>query len=151
MPELPEGVEVWWLSCPEQWDVRPVNQAAVEATKLRQAWPTDTDVVAVSDLPAILAAERERVKDALVEHVGEWGLGLLVKDEVTTENWAELRRLVEAVEDRADTDDLCSCGHVRHEHHTWNENVSVGCAHCRCEQFHLDLDALDSTMEKAQQ
>ena len=73
--DVPEGVKVWRLSCLEQWDVQPVNEAAVEATKLRGEWPTDCDVVALSDLPAITAkaveAERERVRAAAELPPGE--------------------------------------------------------------------------------
>lgn len=67
---VPEGVKVWWLSCPEHWDVRPVNEAAAEATKLRSEWPTDCDIVALSDLPKVIeqarSQERQRVKEALL-------------------------------------------------------------------------------------
>jgi hypothetical protein len=117
----------------------------------RAAFSPDVNSAAWAALEAVAPSlrhqgaeeERERLLEAVVQHVGEWALGLLTKDEVTTDDWAELRRLVEAV-DLPDTDDPCACGHVRHEHHTWNENASVGCAHCGCEQFRLDLAALDT-------
>lgn len=103
------------------------------------------EVMPVSEHEAALAKahkeERERVREGLVTHVGEWALGLRMKKEVTVDDWAELRRIA-ALAGQPDTDDLCTCGHVRHEHHTWNENASVGCAFCACEQFHLDLDSL---------
>lgn len=87
------------------------------------------------------SSNEEKLRDALVTYVGEWALGLLKRGEATTDDWKELRQLVQ-ITAPADTDDLCTCGHVRHEHHTWNENASVGCAFCPCEQFHLDLAAL---------
>ena len=45
-----------------------------------------------------------------------------------------------------DTDDPCTCGHVRHEHHTANGHDDCDewtrCAHCDCSKFTLDLAAI---------
>lgn len=126
------------------------REKAVEAARIAfEASRVKPTELAIDD--ALQAAEPhlqrmflERFGETAVTHVGEWALGLLKRGEgeVTTDDWAELRQLL-GITTPPDTDDLCTCGHARHEHHTWNENASVGCAYCACEQFHLDLAALD--------
>lgn len=110
-----------------------------------EGWPERVVLVRdVCDAPprplSILSAEgRSHVEDRLAHFPDEY----------------ETRRYISATSQDSsgleDTDDVCLCGHVRHEHHTHDGSNYGACAYCSCESFTLERPRAVETAENAGQ
>lgn len=76
--------------------------------------------------------------EKVLDSVGRLGIRECNSIGLTKRMVEEARAALSQPEHQGDTDDLCLCGHVRHEHHTRDGSTYTECAHCACESFALE-------------